>query len=128
MLYTDALVVSGLAGGQTVSLDANNNMDGFIDPSTGQSFVVGVTFGPAPGDGTITIPFQRAEGAVADIIIGGTAFISPEACPDRADCLAAAIPTMGEWGLMILALLLLIVSVVKIKDQALILEPKKVKL
>jgi len=128
MLYTDALVVSGLAGGQTVSLDANNNMDGFIDPSTGQSFVVGATFGPAPGDGTITIPFQRAEGAVADITIGGTAFISPEACPDRAECPAAAIPTMGEWGLMILALLLLIVSVVKIKDQIPVLEPKKVKL
>lgn len=114
LLFSDVLEILGLASGQTVDLDINAG--GFIDPATEMPFPVGTTFGPPDAQGVVAIPFLRGIGEVADITINGERFLSDEPCPDPATCPPTDIPTMGQWGLMSLSLLILIVGVVRIRS------------
>lgn len=114
MLFSDVLEIQGLAPGQIVELEIN--VSGFIDPATGMPFPVGTTFGPPNAQGQVLIPFLRGIGEVADLTMSGERFLSDEPCPDPATCPPTDIPTLGEWGLLSLSILILIVGVVRIKS------------
>lgn len=111
-LYQDELTITNLSPNQDVILDVNNS--GFFDIN-GVIISLGI-IGQADVNGNFTFTFYRGEGQVADIIINGDSFISDEPCPQQSSCEGAPIPTMGEWGLICLALIFLIFGIQSIRE------------
>ncbi len=113
-LFTDTLIISGLNKNTSVTLDFNNS--GFRDEA-GELFNPGTQFVDDDGNGHIVIPFFRSEGEAVDISIDEFVFTSVS-CPGFESCLAQSIPTLSEWSLIWLALLLLIFSVQFISESS----------
>ena len=83
----------------------------------GEPFTEGVV-GVVGSDGSLTIPFWHPVGvaAICDFTIGDqTINYASDVCQQ---CQTEPIPTMGEWGLMCLGLLLSIFGVTAIKNQS----------
>lgn len=113
-----------LPAGGSVTLVTNNNPDGFTNaagtPITDGSVLVNAI----PMNGSLDFEFYRASGEAADILLevadasGNTTtqrYISPMVC-DAADC--PVIPTMGQWALFVLGLLLTSLGVVYIRRRS----------
>jgi len=101
--------VSSYSGGL---FDANGNalstadLDALIAAAVAAGGNIGITvYLPADGSSTYTVEVTDANGSSASITGGGCS-----SCGDN------AIPTMGEWGLIILALLLLNLGVLYIRQ------------
>lgn len=109
-LYTDVLTVVNLSPMQIITLQENSS--GFYDVA-GNIIPVGTTF-TANASGELTFTFYRFEGDQVNIVLDNEIFISDSICPTRAFC-EREIPTLGQWGLMSLSLLLLIIGTVSYK-------------
>lgn len=101
----DATCATGIDGSATVT--ASGGLAPYTYSwSTNQT---GPTASNLPaGTYTVTVTDANSCADTADVTIGAL----PDVCP-----LDPSIPTMGEWGLMSLCLLLLIFGIVRIKDQ-----------
>ena len=110
--FADVLSLTGLPPGVSVGLNMNNNPQGFTDEN-GVPYA-GNPFGMADLNGNLNFPFFRNSNEAVNINYQHptsatnntpvvTRFINGMTC-DVTRCLP--IPTMGQWGLMILALLL----------------------
>ena len=121
-LYTDELLVKGLIGGQNIFLQSNNegfrNING-IDIAASTSFT-------ADASGEVLFPFYKFEGETTDIVLripqpGGSpdlisSFTATFPCPYQSDCNAPTIPTLNQWGIITLSILLMILGVARIKS------------
>lgn len=123
VLYWADTMVFNVIPGSSVYLCDNRNGDGFLDPTTGPAFtpyLMGSLLGSdGDNDGIIRVPFFIAPGEDIDI-----EWSTSDACDVSQSyfggcnlavtaCLpAVAIPTMGQWAVYILGLLLLITGVV----------------
>lgn len=135
-LFRDVLTITSIPNAPPIFvLTANNNSDGFLDmdgnPYASPTFFVVEGFGAADesvnfvqsltmvAPGVFELPFYRAPGSTVDIALSGTPFMSDSAAPTLESCQASAIPTVSEWGVMILALILLLFGIVLIRNRAL---------
>jgi len=115
LLYRDTLSIMTIAN--TV-LMLTENRGGFLDMN-GTLVADGTPLTQANADGIVKHIFYRLPSEGVDITVNGVVFNSSSVCPDAAACNpdSASIPTMGEWGLISLALMFLILSIVGIKVQ-----------
>jgi len=124
------LTVIGLPPNSTVSLDPIYLLSGFRDINN-NLLSPGTLLGSTDALGNFTYSFFRGLGESADIELiwnitgplsrsGKVQFTSPDVCPQFEDCTplppSPPIPTLGEWGIISLALLLMIVGVARIKE------------
>jgi len=137
-LFADTLTIDALSGALFFRLLANNNPDGFLDENgvpyvasmsaitiftdAGAPIVIGpnqvdVPILTEPSPGIYKIPFFRAPGSIVDISIEGTPFVSANPAPTVESCAPEIVPTMSEWSVIILALFLLILSVVMMRNE-----------
>ncbi len=110
-LFRDTLKVNTIPGA-AMTVTANNG--GFMDNTN--TLITG-PIGNADGSGLFTYVFYRPPSTVADIIINGTPFVSPAACPAESTC-TAAVPTLSQWSLIILFLIMLVVGIVTIQSKS----------
>lgn len=126
--WADTIVVMIPFFGDYLELTANNIPAGFLSPGTFMPFTVSSTWedgasGDADGaeNGTIRIAYFRTPGSALDITLGlnddpGTGFEGILPFTSTCDlavtaCIVNPIPTLGQWGLMVLGLCLLITGV-----------------
>lgn len=125
LLWYDEMTVQGTPG-SAISIQSNNIPLGFLDFTTQLPVVAGTPIGTGimPASGTITIPFFRTAGVMTDVTIqeivsfGGirpdvtsTTDLMSECLLPPSTC-ANVVPTLGEWAIISLALLMLIIGVV----------------
>ena len=114
--FHDILTISGTGvPGNDIVLTANNNAGGFTN-EMGIGYPIGEILGTVNMDGTIDIAFEfyRVSGQVVDIEIDG-AFFMADACDFVICDHPAPIPTLNQWGTIILLLLLSVLAVVGIR-------------
>ena len=137
-VFQDVLTINAVPGLTCFALIANNTADGFLDPdgmaypALANGFTLFIKQGlfdnQSPGpDGVIAttlvevspgvyqIPFLRAPGSSVDISLNGTPFMSASAAPTVASC-TQVVPTLSEWGMIVLALLLMIFGLAAIRQ------------
>ena len=127
-LFSDELSIMGLPAGAQVMLSSTYPLSGFKDNAS-MTFAPGTSLGTVDAFGNMTFPFYRGSEEVADIEVvwsttspnrtGTISFTSSEPCPLFEDCdplPPAIIPTLSEWGLVSLALLLMIVGIARIRS------------
>ena len=113
-----------------ISLQMNIDMPGFIDTMTQMPFPAG-PLGMTDATGLLSVPFYRTPGATTNIVLQETGpfgtitktFMST--CPLSATACSQIVPTLGEWALIQLSLLLLIFGVVGFKFSQGKLQPVK---
>ena len=113
-LFHDVMTFSGTSGDAIVCV---TNCSAILD-NTGTAQDFGALNLSIPVSGTLTHDFWRVPGAYAqtDFTVGGlTAFLPADSC-DGTVC-NNNIPTVGEWGLIILGFLSLIFAIVGIKQR-----------
>lgn len=130
-LFADTLTITAASGINSFFLLANNIPTGFVDEN-GNPYMAGSTqfnrstalFAPVgaistltePSPGVYKIPFYRLPNTQVDISLNGTPFISSGFAPTLDSCAPAQlIPTMSEWGLIILGLSMLILGLLAIE-------------
>lgn len=121
-LYTDRLIVSGLTPNQNITL--TKNTEGFKD-IFGNPLVINTTTMMANAAGIVSFTFYKLEGETTNIELTipqpgllpslVEPFVASAPCPLQADC-PKLVPTLGQWGLISLSLILLIFGVTKIKE------------
>lgn len=115
LLFRDTLSVS-TTGGTELFLTANTL--GFLD-ANGVPVSTGTSLGTADNTTNIlTYVFYRVSGEGVDIRVSGVPFMSTLGCPDASTCApdpVEIVPTMGEWTLIMLGLIMLIFSVLGVK-------------
>lgn len=117
LLLYDELKILGTTPGITHTLTANDG--NFLDASGIPIAINVTTFVEDPlNPGDYALPFYTKENMPA-IVSVSNGITTKEFTTDSCSCVA--IPTMGEWGLMCLSLILLILGVTSIKTRALIL-------
>lgn len=98
----------------TVTANAGN---GFLDATFAPfSGVIGTT----DGDGLLVVPFFRTPGETTNVTLvdeqgNSTTFMSE--CTLSVNACANIVPTMGEWGIIVLGLLMMIFSVVAVSQK-----------
>jgi len=104
--FTFEVTVNGL----NTALGASNTFND-DQGNTGITYGTTITYGPFPvSNGPVIVQYMDADGNAPDCI----ATLSV----DDPMCDITVIPTMGEWGLIILALLLIIFSVISIRQRS----------
>ncbi len=121
-LWYDELTISGTPNAR-VSLLNDNSVGGFLDPATQMPFgPLPAMLGTLDGNGDLIVPFFRTPGVPTDIDLfettvgaGNNRFYNFKSeCTLRTDACVAIVPTLGEWALIILGLILMIVGTVAI--------------
>lgn len=120
--FADELSLSGLPANVSIGLIMNNNPQGFANEN-GDGFIPS-PLGSTDEDGNFKFPFYRDSNQGVDIVYQYTdptrgtsiqrTFVNNMTC-DASDCVT--IPSMGQWGLFILALLLSSIGLVLITQR-----------
>jgi len=107
--YDVTLTMPGLvdAAGTILTDTDIENLIVAADPGTGEPFDI-IVYLPADGSTTYAIQVTDGNGTIVE-------FVKPEGCPVCPDI--ANIPTVGEWGLVMLCLLMSITAVVGIRQR-----------
>lgn len=125
-LYADTLTISAGAERRIfITFNSTSAASSFLDKN-GKSITAGTLLGQTDKNGTLKFPFFRKASTKVDIKVNGIAFVSPDSCPDINDCTEpssdvnttaiSTIPTLSEWSIILLGLLLFITSAVSIKQ------------
>ncbi|HMQ06166.1 MAG TPA: hypothetical protein PKC30_02640 [Saprospiraceae bacterium] len=116
--FHDVLIISGTGMvGEEIVLTANNNVGGFTDAS-GMDYPLGEILGQVDMDGNFNIAFEfyREPGAEVDIEVEGFMFTSAACSLSICDD-PAAIPTLNQWGALILTLAFSILAILGIRQK-----------
>jgi hypothetical protein len=111
LLFRDTLVVEALAGIPVNIIQ--NNMGGMVDVNN-MPLMNGLYIGLVPVSGVLKYVFYRRPGTSVDIFVNGTPFMSEAPCPSQESCLAS-IPTLSEWGMFILGLMVAIMGLLVLR-------------
>ena len=99
-----------------ITVAANNIPAGFLTADTQLPFAVGDMLGTTNSEGLLTIPFFRTPGFDTDVELqdptSQTASLTSTCTLAVDECITEVVPTLGEWGIIVLSLLLMITSVV----------------
>jgi|GEM_PF-3231349 len=103
-----------------ISVAANNIAGGFLTASAQAPYATGDAVGTTDANGLLTIPFFRTPGTDTDVSLqdpnSQTASLM-SSCTLAVDaCLENIIPTMGEWAIIVLGLLLIICAVASLNS------------
>jgi len=113
-LWYDELTFTGNPN-ESISVASNNIPDGFLNFGTQAPYVNGDVIGTTDPSGLLTIPFFRTPGFDTDVSLqdpnSQTASLV-SSCTLSVDACANIVPTLGEWAVIILGLLLIICAVV----------------
>ena len=125
-LFIDTLRMMGIPGtdiiltGNTVSEDYS-----FLNVNA-VNYRVGTKLGTTDNIGNLDIPILRRPNTAIKIMVNGVNYTSQALCPDISDCVEEEefipgtpghpVPTLSEWSLYILSLLILIFSLVKLRS------------
>jgi len=116
----------------TVTVQSSNG-PGFLDTSSmaPHAGLLGTTDAPAGSStGTLVIPFFRTPGAMTNVTLvdgNGATTTLMSTCDLSVDVCANIVPTLGEWAIMILGLLMMICSVIALRTKPKRLIPLKQK-
>ena len=129
-LWYDELTFTGNPS-VVVSVAANNIPEGFLNFATQAPYAVGDVIGTTDASGFLTVPFFRTPGFDTDVELQdpnsqtanlvSSCALAVDACVD-----IEIVPTLGEWMVITLALLLIIFAVVAILSSRRSLLPKEV--
>ena len=115
-LFRDTLLLTTSGGMLTWNLVANNNLNGFVD-MTGSPIMPPLNFGTTNGD-TIRYVFYRFPNEVVNIDLNAGNFTSTGSCAGT--CViptTPSIPTLSQWGIIILFIILMCIGVVGIQSK-----------
>lgn len=128
-LYTDTLTITaGANARQYLTFNQNDDSSSFLDEN-GKSIGIGTYLGLTNSQGILIVPFYRSASTQVNIKVNGISLISADLCPSLADCTEPApapnnnpttmesIPTLSEWGILLLTLALLVTSLVTLKSR-----------
>lgn len=117
-LFEDTLTVTAGAHVEfTLTENVTSDIYSFLD-ANGDPIRKGTVLGFTDGQGLLHYPFYREAVTAVKIRVNGVEFISAELCPEAVACEPSLlqpppepVPTLSEWALYILSLLLLIAGV-----------------
>ncbi len=102
---------------------------GFLDEANQAPIVAGTILGQTDADGILTYPFFRAPGAPTEVTLqdalSTTTTILSSTCDLSVNACNNVVPTMGEWSVIVLSLMMLIVGLVSMKHKSGTLIPIK---
>ena len=129
-LYKDTLIVSGLSGTDiilTENIDSEENSFLNINAAPMRR---GTLLGSINTRGIVEIPVYRRPNTPVNVVLNGVRFRSEAICPAVSDCVAdqgneatiatdnmESIPTLSEWSIILLGLILMIISLVAVRSQ-----------
>jgi len=116
--WYDELTFTGNSNTE-ITVASNNIPEGFLDPN-GLAPYTG-TIGITDGEGFLTIPFYRTPGFDTDVDLQDErtqiANLS-STCTLPVDACIAIVPTLGEWSIVALGLLMMIFSVIALRTKS----------
>lgn len=122
-LFEDTLTVTAGAGVMfTLTDNVTSDTYSFLDVN-GDPIPKGTVIGFTNAKGLLHYPFYREAVTAVKIRVNGVEFISSELCPEAVACEPSLlpppptemVPTLSEWSLVLLTLLLMIVGLLKVQ-------------
>ena len=131
-LYADTMKIIGLPGTDIlVSDNIDSDEFSFLNVN-GAPVRRGTKLGQINSRGYVDIPIFRRPETSINIKLNGVGFISDAACPLIEDCLSPGgdavipeanmqtIPTLSEWSIFLLGLILMIISIVALRSTSIV--------
>ena len=125
-LFIDTLVVNGVPQTDMILTSNNNSADHSFLNINGLPLRIGANLGTTDNTGRLYIPIYRRPNTSVNIMVNGVTYVSGTLCPDLSDCVeeeefappvtGQPVPTLSEWSMILLSLLILIISLVAFKS------------